>query len=93
LDAEFEYAQALSLETSEQTNIEIARTLEGLAELQCICGNYSHAEPLYQRALAIRERGATDKNPDFSQVEYAKTLKAYELCLQRLAKPPHHGRY
>jgi tetratricopeptide (TPR) repeat protein len=57
----------------------VAQTLENLGELFQIQARYSEAESLYQRSLALREKGLPPDHPDL-----ARTLKrlASLYCFQ-----------
>lgn len=46
---------------------DVASALNGLAELYRLEKRYSEAEPLYQRALSIREKSLGHDHPDVAQ--------------------------
>jgi len=45
----------------------VAQSLNNLAELYQAQGNYSQAQPLYQRSLAIREKALGKEHPNVAQ--------------------------
>ncbi len=46
---------------------DVATSLNNLAELYRAQGQYANAQPLYQRALAIREKALGPEHPDVAQ--------------------------
>jgi len=59
--------------------LDVAWSLNGLAELYRAEGQYAKAEPLFQRALAILEKAL---GPDHPNV--AICLENYALCLRAM---------
>jgi tetratricopeptide (TPR) repeat protein len=55
---------------------DVARSLNNLAALYDSYGKYTEAEPLYQRALAIREKALGPDHPDVATIleNYAALL-------------------
>jgi hypothetical protein len=56
----------------------VAESLQGLGEVHLALGRYPLAEPLLQRALAVRERALGPDHPDV-----AETLQMYSTLLRR----------
>src|SRR5207245_8946794 len=73
---------------------ETAETLNALAALYYYMGQYAKAEPLYQRALKIREKAFGSNNPKtayslndlgalyVAQDDYAKAEKLFQRALK-----------
>jgi tetratricopeptide (TPR) repeat protein len=60
---------------------EVAKVLNNLAALYSLQHRYSEAEPLYQRALAIREETLGPDHPDL-----ASTLNGYAQLLRKIKR-------
>ena len=59
----------------------VARCLTNLAELYRAQGRYAEAEPLYQRALAIREKTLGPEHPNV-----ATCLENYAFLLREMGR-------
>jgi len=82
----------------------VANSLNNLAQLYGKQGRYAEAEPIYQRALAIREKALGREHPDVAhslnrlaklyqaQGEYAKAEPLYQraLAIREKALDPEH---
>jgi tetratricopeptide (TPR) repeat protein len=73
-----EQALALREQIRGPEDLEVAESLNNLAELYRLQGKYSEIEPLYQRALSIREQVLGPMHPDVAK------------SLNNLARPYHH---
>ena len=62
-------------------NPRLARSLSNLAALDNVRGKYAEAEPLYKRALAIRERAPGPAHPDV-----ATSLANYAALLRKMKR-------
>jgi hypothetical protein len=58
-----------------------------LADIQTGQGNYTDAEPLYQRALEVRERVLGADHPDV-----ATTLTSYARLLRKMGRAEEAGK-
>ena len=59
----------------------LAESLNSLAELYRLQGNYAEAEPLYQRSLTIREQALGPDHPDV-----AETLEGFAALLRQTGR-------
>ncbi len=59
----------------------MAASLNNLAALYEVQGNYAEAEPLYQRSLAIQEKALGPEHPDV-----ATSLENYAALLRQTAR-------
>ncbi len=50
-----------------EDDVRLATSLNNLAELYRVQGQYAKAEPLYKRSLAIREKALGPEHPDVAQ--------------------------
>jgi tetratricopeptide (TPR) repeat protein len=72
------HALALREQIRGPEDLEVAESLNNLAELYRLQGKYSEIEPFYQRALSIREQVLGPMHPDVAK------------SLNNLARPYHH---
>jgi CHAT domain-containing protein/Flp pilus assembly protein TadD len=62
-----EKALAIRKKVLEENHLDVATSLNNLAQLYDSQGRYSEAEPLYKEALAIRKKQLGDNHPDTAQ--------------------------
>jgi tetratricopeptide (TPR) repeat protein len=62
----------------------VATSLDNLANLYYAQGKYAEAEPLYQRALGIREKALGPEHPNVATV-----LENYAVLLRQTGRESH----
>jgi tetratricopeptide (TPR) repeat protein len=74
--------RALEIDDKSYGPDHVGSDLNNLAELYRAQGQYAKAEPLYQRALASREKALGPEHP-----KVAISLENYALCLRDMGRP------